>query len=516
MPLKDLVCSTVDLARVAQEAPPHHIPYIREAARVLDGSHEVWDGLRSLAPNPHGGVRSRVTTEQLQAALRFGLVEEVPPGRVKVVCTFFTVPKSDGIHSRPILDCRPINALMNVRSVMGDRGGPDFRILPPLECARMLASVDRDPALCVSDARSWFPSFRWGGPLPGWHAFKVGAGQACRWFMHRAPSQGNCILPWVAMVTMSAIARAPAVDAPFAAWRRSRVAVVYDDVLHVGERSSLPSRVRGFRNRLVRAGGVLADEKADEELACTRATFCGIEFDTSLGVGKVRWRLKDSFTLKAPALLRDTGTDGDVAAGLICWFTWATGRPLAPYSATVHGQYSDAEREGAAMSIERNEWRSFAVRPQDPPLREELEVVFTDGSPWGVGLVGDRGEVSVPHSGTYQGSQQDAEWGALAMAMDVYGVHMEGPPLLVATDNLGILYSVLAGHTTSTAGSVLLKRASTSLRRPIYIAFVPSERNVADGPSRGSSGAPITASLRKEMMDIATPALWTFVRRCVP
>lgn len=224
LPLKPLICGVIDVRRMATEAAgSRHEVMMKQAADILDGTHNAWKTLLRRANEVWGpGPPSALNESHLDDLRKFGAAESIPRNSPALVSRLFLTPKSDGLTSRPILDARVQNEMVDWNEVQRGK----FRLLQPLGHIRVGVGlgVEGEMELFEADAVSYFPAFRWSEALGRAHAFRVGG----RRFAHAVPAQGSCLMPLVAQTVSAYLAESPVVDAPSGAFIRSRVSIVYD------------------------------------------------------------------------------------------------------------------------------------------------------------------------------------------------------------------------------------------------------------------------------------------------
>lgn len=501
LPLKHLLASAVDINKVLSCAPRQHVKALRVVKEVMDGSHQCWN--RALSQPFVNGPSSNLTAAHIADLERWKVVKEVPRSDILRVSRFFLVPKSCLRYSRPILDAREVNSLVD-RACLPDQAR--FRLLPPAVVARLVFSPRRGPPedvrLSVLDARSWFTSLSWGEPCMRLHGFRVGS----RYYKHIAPTQGSTLLPWVAQTITLAISGAPPTNAPFSAFVAAGIAVTYDDILVVDRRARLEDRYNKIQSRMALVGGQFS-----KLVPPTRAVeYCGVEYDLDRG-----WRMKTSWTEAFLAdrwpRIRDGRVPDPLAvlAGCAVWVCNALVVPLIHVVHLIHGVSSPSELSWLLQLVRANPWRSMHSFVHSPP--EDCDVIVFDGSLKGGGWVDAAGEHARPWSDAPRPPhlQQQCEWEALILALRAAG--SSPTPLLVVGDNLGVLQSFARGLSTTPSGSVCIKEAAARSRH-VFTAWVPSECNEADRASRATVSFDVPCALQLNLSEVrarAVEVMWT-------
>lgn len=132
---------------------------VRQAADILDGIHPAWAPLMAVAGRAYSpGPPSALLQSHVEDLIRYGAAAPVPRGAPALIARMFLTHKSDGVTSRPILDARPQNQLVDQQAIARRR----FRLLQPLAHVRVGVGlgVEGQLGLYEADAVSYFPSFR--------------------------------------------------------------------------------------------------------------------------------------------------------------------------------------------------------------------------------------------------------------------------------------------------------------------------------------------------------------------
>lgn len=475
---------------------------MKEVVQVMEGSHRCWH--RALSTGFVNGSSSTLTAGHISDLLSWKVIQEVPRTDLIRCSRFFLVPKSCLTRSRPILDARGVNSLVDRDHLPGSAS---FRLLPPVFVARLVFAPRGDPKtvrLAVLDARSWFTSLRWGLPLQRLHGFRVGS----RYFRHLAPSQGSTLLPWVAQVTTLSIALGPPVNAPFAAFIAAGIAVTYDDILIADVETRAKARYEQIQRRMVEVGGEFS------KLVPPGRTveYCGVQYDLDRG-----WRLKpdwvEAFLQERWPRIRDGSIPQSdlVLAGCAVWVCTALVVPLVHVVDLLHAEPSLSQVEWLLALVRRNPWRSMHSFASSPPL--DCDVVVFDGSIYGAGWIDGTGEHARPWLDAPRSprQQQVCEWEALTLALEAAG--SSSTPLLVIGDNLGVLQALSRGISTLPAGIRCITSAAARTRH-LFTAWVPSERNEADRASRMSQPLDAPYRLQLDVGSLSSAAVevtWTAV-----
>lgn len=374
---------------------------MKQAADILDGTHNAWKTLLRRANEVWGpGPPSALNESHLDDLRKFGAAESIPRNSPALVSRLFLTPKSDGLTSRPILDARVQNEMVDWNEV--HRG--KFRLLQPLGHIRVGVGlgVEGEMELFEADAVSYFPAFRWSEALGRAHAFRVGG----RRFAHVVPAQGSCLMPLVAQTVSAYLAESPVVDAPSGAFIRSRVSIVYDNFLFSDEPQRLRARAETFMARATKHGVVLKPQYATGG----SLESCGFKF-----YPKERcWTLKDAWVEKATRMWRTAMVNWEVKLGLAVWAARALLLPLAILAPMVTGEDGvDATRcvEAMAKAVESVPRRMLKQMGKEALDCRDAIPVAVDASIYGAGWI--IGEEAYSMAWRWQRDpreQQQAEW----------------------------------------------------------------------------------------------------------
>jgi hypothetical protein len=517
LPLKALNVGTIRMRAVLALADRRHVPHVREAIAILNGTHPAWRALWGTRGDSR--ARSALTPEQVADLLRWGAIRRATQ-RGNYCQRVFVTPKSDGRSGRPIYDARAQNAHINWATL---RTG--FRLLQPLAHVRVgLAVGATRPALFEADATSYFPSFRWCRRLQRHHGFEVRGVP----YEQVAPAQGSALMPLVAQVTSAAIARAPPPQAPDAAWVAAGLSIVYDNFLLSGDVEDVAARAADLAARARHAGVVLGTDTG----VTTRLVSCGLEFD----VAPRRWRLKPAWAERAADTLNRAPTsvrEWQVAAGLAVWACRATLRPLAAVHNVLRpilGQSarpSEALRELRALRavVHANEWRTLldhGVPLRAPP--DTAIVVYSDASLTGAGAVIAGGAHRAWRWPAPRPASQQQLCEAEAATLALEFVERVDAVVVLVLDNEGVAGWLLSGNPAAQRAVPLLERMRATLahrRQRLWVALVPSADMLADGLSRGDTHPPAPASpqalaqLRRGATEVAWAAACPAHSPCV-
>ena len=442
--------------------------------------------------------------------VQWKVIEKVEQ-RPKFVCRLFALPKSDANFARPILDCRVVNRMLN----MDELDKPRFRLLPPLVAARvLLGRKESNILLSEVDFRSYFPSLRWSRNLSMIHGLRIRG----EYYAHVAPSQGSALLPICAQALTLAIAHGPPPDAPWHAFHKRGIAVIYDNVAMSGSREHLDQRLQRLRERCTRAGIVIGDCQGP----ATEITSCGVQYQTEPAR---RFRLKPSWPPAARRVMdlpvKDE-VDAARRAGLVGWMAAVLAVPLAYFTKTMHNMHDEFELRMAKRLLDENPWRELRG-PQSFRFPDRVRVVVCDASVIGIGVVLDGVAYARPYAERRSSTlQQSAEFEA---ALEAVRLASKDPgdvdAILLIGDNRGVISAIARGLTCSTTGNEVIKEIYRVLPCPMWLAWVESEKNIADAPSRSSIPyeRKCDAAASRTLLDLlpalkrdAREVLWTSVR----
>ena len=293
-------------------------------------------------------------------------------------------------------------------------------------------------------------------------------------------------MPFVAQVTTAVLAEAPSVIGNPWDWVRSGISIVYDNVIIGGESEDVSRRWLRLLARCVEANVKIGETQPPGQ----KVRSCGLEFDVSDPDDR-RWRLSPTWSEKAAAWVetqyqRHRQHDREVRGGLTQWALSASLLPLAIASSTLHGVPADEEIAFLLTFLKAQRWRRLRGRPTEF-VPEDAAVVITDGSITGTGFVHDGKAYAIPwRERRSMEQQQESEWTAAFLGID-HAARRLGPgwPLLLVTDNAGVIAGLISGHPQSSKGiEVVCKLHNEALRGPLWLAHVPSTDNPADQPSR--------------------------------
>lgn len=397
--------------------------------------------------------------------------------------------------SRPILDARRVNSLFAWDHV--ERSA--FRLLSPLNHARVGVGVgiQANFALYEADATSYFPAFRWAWSLARAHAFRVGG----RRMAHAVPAQGASVMPLIAQTVSAYIADAPVVDAPAAAWVRSRVSIVYDNFLLSGEVEELRHRVEDFEARAAAHGVRLKPQHPVQGLL----TSCGLEFNTL----RRTWSLKRSWSEKCINLLRTTDK-AEVRLGLAVWAMRALGLPVAAVAPLSPGRTaSEAYLNALARLITARPQRKVKNFKISAVSAKDATPVAVDASVHGAGVIIDCNAFSRAWERRREAiEQQQAEWEAALLALR-WSAERGLEKILLMTDNLGVLHALRSGAPgTVRRCRELCELAQLKAIPELWLAYVPSASMPADSLSRDIPQQPGATEQREDVHLDEIAATW--------
>ena len=120
----------------------------------------------------------------------------------------------------------------------------------------------------------------------------------------------------------------------------------------------------------------------------------------------------------------------------------------------------------------------------------DATVVVTDGSGHGAGIVAGGHAFALPWQAPRPPElQQRCEWEAAALGVDHAIRHTDpGRAILLVADNLGLLAGMVSGNPAAPHATNIVRSLHKALKGPLWCAFVPSEANPADAPSRAVAG----------------------------
>lgn len=449
---------------------------------------------------------SPILANHVHDLLNWGVIEETKhPG---MLGTLFLLPKSDGEHSRALFDARPHNAKVDHCS-LSQHG--KFMILRPYHqiiIGLALGTRTTNPRIAEMDFRSYFFQFRWSAQLADAHCLRVRK----KFYRCSVPVQGSTLMPLVAQTTTAAIAEAPSVRAPPWQWVLSGINVVYDNILISGELQDVERRWHRLLTRCAEVGIVIGDTQPPGQ----QLIHCGIQYDIS-AVDDRRWRLAPSWCRRASDWLRSDYRgnllDRQVLAGIATWALTASLLPLAFIRHTLEGTADDGEKAYVIALLNSGQWRRLRGIPT-PTVPDDAEVVITDGSVHGAGIVRQGAEFAVPWpTRRPMEQQQDSEWDAADLALGhVARDSVRGRATLLVTDNVGLLFGLLSGNPSTSHAVGIVRRLHRTLKGPLWLARVPSADNPADRPSRAPKGrvaTPWPHPLESRWRSAAVLATWS-------
>ena len=453
---------------------------------------------------------SSLLASHLRDLLRWGVIEEGHNAQLpRTSGRLFLSPKGNGTQSRALFDGRQQNSTIDWCSLQHHG---KFHILPPFYQILVGLGIGREnPRMAEVDFTSFFFQFQWGDVLARSHSFF----SRRKNYVCRAPVQGCALMPLVAQTTSSILADAPPPRADPWDFVRSGVSIIYDNILLSGEEQDLERRWARLLSRCSEANAVLGDTQPP-----TRSlTSCGLEFDVT-DPGSRKWRVSTAWSTKAADWITATRphmTDDDrpVLAGLAQWAMSALLLPYAFIRRTLEGVDARAEIDNLILLLRSKPWRQFRCVPTEHPPRDAA-LVITDASGTGAGIIYDGKALALPWAAQRSPEQQQAaEWDAAILGIEHAVTHLpKGRTILLVTDNSGLIAGLLKGNpTTQRAGSLVRRLQANETRGPLWLAYVASEENPADRPSRspkGSSAVTWPHPLEEQWRRTARPAWWTF------
>lgn len=398
--------------------------------------------------------------------------------------TLFLTPKSSGTHSRAIYDARHQNSKINWCRV-SEHGR--FKILRPYHqiLVGLATGASTRPMIAEIDFKSFFFQFSWSSSLADAHAFRIRQ----KYFRCVAPVQGSALMPLAAQTASAILAEAPSIRAGPWEWVRAGTNLIYDNILISGEAEVVSRRWSRLIARCKAANAILGDTHSPR----TTLVSCGLEYDVTAPDNR-RWRLAPAWCKKTADWLRvefrATRTrDREVLAGLAQWALGACLLPLAFMRRTIEGFNAEDEKDYLKTLLEAQTWRRLRGTPSET-TPTHATVVVTDGSVHGAGVVLGGNELAVPWlRRRCMQDQQNAEWDAADLGIGhAIRETASGDPILYVSDNTGVLAGLMTGNPTSLRGVEVVRRLHATLRGPLWVAFVASEDNPADRPSRSPAG----------------------------
>jgi hypothetical protein len=401
----------------------------------------------------------------------------------------FKVEKGEG-KSRLIGDCRELNSLVP--------SPPKFR-LPNIRF--ILNEIIRGQYMAQVDARSYFYQF----PL-GKYAkrrflsalkTKKNEGSRVQW---QVMPMGFSWAPIIAQTTSTALLETVLSGRPEVA------GMCWVDNFVIWGNSA--ESVNGALRALLELFRQVNLETKDPEWASQRQQVLGVEIDlashqayfTAEDRERVIARIKKS-ACTPRSLLRALGT-----------LIWAN-ETISPRPLCHLGEVWSVLSKGMREWQQSKQWDvvDARLRPYISLLQEEIVeeyasvmeveecdypkqnvVVFSDASNVGLGWV--KGE----------------NWSRQRVPMELIGASIYIKELLalvqgaevdarLITDNRAVMMAILKGHSSSPGGNLLLSRmvGKWEQGKGTYIAWIPSENNLADGPSRDSEPYQCMASMVK-------------------
>lgn len=528
----------MDLDVVAKLTAERFAPVLDQVARILTGTHACWQHLFTrTSPTPCARVpppgpvqlrttpaetcrpptrydapacreASRLKQSHLDDLIDWGVVRPARRSERPYMSRVFLTPKADGSSSRALYDARPQNRHLDWCALPGHGR---FRLAHPLHQAMVGTAHGREGLVVGAevDFTSYFFQFRWGLRLQLAHGFRHGPTP----YVFQVPVQGSALMPFVAQAVTLALLDGPLPSEDPAAFVANRCVVTYDNVLLTGPPAEVHARLETLTDRCASAGVVVGAVQRPS----TTVTSCGYVFDLQART----WTLKSSFSEKLKEFLRRyTGSDESDAerlAGYAGWAYRALLLPLHPIASLLRHE-PDPDAIAALLRLvekppSRALWPATTLRvPSDVP------VVFVDGSGTGVGVVYD----GVAHAFPWPLPRPAEEQQEIELAAFVRGLALAtatlavGTPLLVAGDNLGVLYTALTAVPRTAAAAETLEQVAALSRGPLWLSYVPTDSNPADEPSRTAISSSVRRPVPQDLVDRtrATAALadWTCAR----
>lgn len=482
-----------------------------EMTGVLEGRHRIWSLREGRTVSPSYIAASRAA--QITQLLAWGVIEQSIGGRGFV--SFFTVPKSDGLSARAICNCRSINEWFR-ETLM-------FRLAHIEEIIKVLGWFKRSLFL-VMDFRHWFHQlvlpetwrslfcFNSQGVEYRWRSWPMG--------FKYTPIVAQCVAVSVvreAFEKVGLLVRDRTEEGPdpvvVAKCRSSgsveALAVVwYDNILVVGGNSSRMGAIRRALQKILGETGIRL--KGDIVQSSETVSFLGMEART---VGhKVSVRHVEQNAERWSRLQREGDTREArqwlQLLGVANWHIRVKGSSFSSirdlYKAVfrnVKDCYEDGNwsrrislptgsaREldqvvGEAISREEYE-RCEAERPS-----RSVVCVASDASDWGAaGLEVLSGAPSLLLQRRWTAMEKERHINVrelIAAVETLERCDVEGRVVVIGIDNTTAIAHLQAHW--KIADAALLDRVLTieAKAAELRVIYLPSEQNVADGPSRGS------------------------------
>lgn len=538
LPLKKVSAGTLDLEALWLISDESHKLEIRLAIDILSGLHPLWRALLTgeQMPPPCGtgsglvhdlrawqgrvkGCKTRVEWQPrrsepspiLQSHVadleRWGVVNPLGRRERCTMSTVFLTPKSCGTRSRALYDARPQNACLNW-CTMPDHGR--FRLPRPLHQIMVgTAHGLEGPVFGAElDFCSFFFLFRWGFELQRAHAFRVGT----RPYKFAVPVQGSSVMPWIAQATSLALVGGPLLTDDPCGYVADRLAVTYDNILLVDEPHRLHRRLADLKQRSAKIGAVVGSVQGPTD---QRIASCGIEYDLVLRA----WRLKEEWVGKVLQFLDSYPAEPlflqqQTLAGYAVWLCRATLQPLSRVMPLLLHEKNHVALEFMASQLRENRFRKLWPTAS-LHLPDKHELVYVDASLDAAGMVWRGRERTVSwDSRRPMEEQQEAEADAAGLALKWVASELEGcDPVVLAMDNLGVLFMMVMGAPRTRAQRDLMDVIEGTAKWPVWAAFVRGVDNPADAPSRARELGPIDPALDRRVSAAAIPVEWTCAQR---
>ena len=390
----------------------------------------------------------------------------------------FLTPKADAVTSRAIYDARAQNAKLHWCTLPAHGR---FRLPRTLHQVMVGTGhgLDGDILGCEVDYRSFFFLFRWAPALRRAHAFRLGP----RPYGFDVPTQGSSVMPRIAQATSLALADGPGLLEDPARYVDARVTITYDNIMMVDRPDRLRQRLEILKQRSERVGAIVGSVQGPDS---EQITSCGLQYDLK----RREWKLKDEWCRRTLTFLAQYPANPSLPqrqtlAGLALWAMRATLRPLTHIMPLLHHEYDEA-----ALGLLRHQLLRNAPRRLWPTtstaLPQQYDLLYTDASLTAGGAVWRDTSQSFPWPQRRpMEEQQEAEADAARMALAWLSAQRREPlPIVLAMDNLGVLFALIMGAPTTPAQAELVEELEIRARAPVWVAFVPGKQNPADGPSR--------------------------------
>lgn len=402
---------------------------------------------------------------------------------------YFQVPKSGGLHARPIGNCVPINDIMT--------DPPHFHLCTPHE---LVDSIMPHEWCCHADMKAWFTQLKVADDIARNYFRMVMKGSREAWYFRFVP-QGWSFSPWCAQTVAGALAEEHA----------TLKAITYDNFIWAGNVQELTQAISRFRDLCQEVNAEIHEEKS-MLLPTRRAVLLGVDVDLE----KKEFGLDPKWTGKTESFVGQLMGHGrirvDAFFRLVGIMNWAVHVTRLPWCLFRH-VINQLRRVARAFYYEKVTLGSWLQLPESvlvelsafrtilplrivwsPPAAPPSAIHYSDASTWGFGaaVLSADDEASVLYSIPWPSSTAvpiaDREAFAAKVLVLDHALEAKGGAFHIALDNSVVYFALLKGTSARNAVERYVEEILRFITRhsiTLYVSLVSTVDMRADDASRG-------------------------------